>query len=459
MFIINGLCNIRGIRGKRGKRILRLNKWVQKCVKKRLKIEYEIPRGEEYSIPHYSIMANPDLQIKPLIFGRLSERDMEKVRLHIFTQEVKAMNAQWIREYYLKCISKEGKDDPFQNYFTVIKDALLEIDELWLYDYLCYLKWSGKRNKFIEIQFDGEEYGILSKNKSLEHFKYSEWMKSNCKVPEDYFTDESECFVKWIEKKIKYAHTVFPIKFRYSINYETNTLRLEDECKLIQLESLINTSILNLYKVHKKEKYEENIRKREIRNLGKQYNFLEVKSRFKEMIDEEKYGDQDKEIYGFLFEKMTGRLLCEEFLRYYDEIYNNFEGYDLPHGTDKLYVHKLLIDVLDEFIGMPNVIRRRYILKELMETVLYWKGDICKKLVHVANMAYYIKKKYLEEWEKIEEENIDLNEVEELLYSKKIHQDTWREDSIAIYEKKETSKNYAIINCHIMQNLQLYHVF
>ena len=429
--------------------MLGLNKMVQNSVKEKLKRAYDIKDGMESSIPHYSIMSDPDLQIKPLILGRIPERERKTQEIFISKEKEKILIDQCVREYYLKNIRKGEDEETFYKYFVVIKDALLEIDELWKNDYLCYLKWSKERNKFIEIQFDGESYWVIDGNEPSEIFEYSEWMKSKCKFPEDYSEYESERFIKWAEKRIKSAQKIFPIKFRYSINHENNTLRLEDVCKFIQLESLFNPSILRLYKVKNKDTSEKKLSERKDSYLGKQYTYLEMKKRLEE-IGKNNCIDQE-DIYGMLVEKMTGGLLCDNFLYYYNEIYYHLERYNLPDGVDHLYVHELLLDVLNEFVEMPNVLQRRYILKELMEPVLYWKGDICKNLSYVANAAYLIKENYLEKWERMEEKEFKSNT--KLLYNEKIYKDTSTKEVMKIYKKRKGIKNYKLINYFILHKL------
>ena len=127
------------------------------------------------------------------------------------------------------------------------------------------------------------------------------------------------------------------------------------------------------------------------------------------------------------------------------------ERYNLPDGVDHLYVHELLLDVLNEFVEMPNVLQRRYILKELMEPVLYWKGDICKNLSYVANAAYLIKENYLEKWERMEEKEFKSNT--KLLDNEKIYKDTSTKEVMKIYKKRKGIKNYKLINYFILHKL------
>ena len=435
-----------------------LGQTVQKHVINSLKEAYGLTNIHD--IPHYSIMTNKDSishsHRTELLLRKLSDREKilnlvspitwdEKNDQLIEDEKESLRFDRWTQDYYLHIISQKQSSTttPSQEYFNILGTALLdpELKKFWLYDSYLESIWKATRTNTIQITYNGDDFIDLQ---AQTVFDTSAFMTEHYSI-RDVQTPitEEKRFAEYSKDQIDKANAIFPLNFNFII--DKDILILEEPFYFLQLELLFNPKLSDLYDFRKKNQRQKNIsyvKNIQKRNISTKYTYKEMKHRFKELLEYEKdMSPKDLVIYIHLFEKLTGRMLCSTFLKYYDTIMNN-----LAPGQPKKKLHLLLLKLLDVFIQMPSFTFKRYIIQELMEPLLLFGDNIYTNMIYALDIAFNIKQTLEKEYPNFTEQNA-FNDAETSACIK---------DAISPYEDNDilsNSSNYSLINCYILTNI------
>ncbi len=198
----------------------------------------------------------------------------------------------------------------------------------------------------------------------------------------DDYGDFLDCFQKKETAPIKYMGDQLRkpgvIPYYYIIEHEDNNEKQEFKMTMANLEFQIALIYYEKFRdlCHgtKKVSYDFETVDKIIENIHKM---------IEEIIEE-----TESMVFPYMVEKITGMNLCLEFSRYYRIITR------LENGKKDIKNH--LLHIFNTFCVMPNVFSRAYILKELLEPVIFFDKDRNRQLIIIENRVKQMRKIFSE---------------------------------------------------------------
>lgn len=298
---------------------------------------------------------------------------------------------------YIEVFEKLKMGNCFENYCDLITTIIGDSQEYLLYDIIVDQKCEQQRADLGELNLE-LSYGKVM---DIDDNSICEWFDKAHLIYYDMGSSLSEktAFEQFARNRIN--EISFPYKFKMYADKKVVTI--EKAYKEIQLELIYSTALRNLFK---RRKYNG------ILSAGlSMYKFEEICERINPIFTVEISSDSEAlEEYTYIIEKITGVNLAVCFSKYYTEIKRNSQNIILESQQEYL-----LFGILNELIDMPNVFSRIQILKEYMESVIFWTGDLTKKLYCVGNSLKNLKNSYSKDWtvakDTFEKEKISIPEL------------------------------------------------
>lgn len=281
---------------------------------------------------------------------------------------------------YIEVFEKLEMGSCFENYCDFITTIIRNEWKYLLYDIIVDQKCEQRRATLGELNLEYSYDNVRDINTKT----ICDWFKNSGLNFYDRGSTSSDqkAFEKFAKTRID--EISFPYKFK--MNAAQKLVTIENAYKEIQLELIYSQDLRKLFKPRK---YNGN------RSDGlSMYKFKEICDRIKPIFTKEISSNHDQlEEYTYIIEKITGVNLAICFSKYYSVIRKNSRDI-IPESEQEF----LLYGILDELIDMPNVFSRIQILKEYMEPVLFWTGDLTKKLREVGKSLRDLKNIFSKEW-------------------------------------------------------------
>lgn len=441
-----------------------LGQTVQKHVINSLKEAYGLTNIHD--IPHYSIMTNKDLTSDShrveILVRKLSNIEKElglssviwdeanKCLITNNESEISYANTM-SKNYYSKILNQKTSVNTaaMQEYYNNLQTALLnpELRKLWSYDFYLENEWSNIRTSTISITYNGFDFIDANTRKV---FKDSSFMNNyHIKEYKSCSSEESR-FAKYAKDQITKTLDVFPVELQCKV--EEKTLVLNKTFYRLQSELLFNKDIFNLYYNHHPYQKEKNLHYAENRasnNINKKYEFSNMLHCFENVLAEDSIlSAVSYQIYNYLTEKLTGHLLCNTFLKYYDAIMN-----DLSSKQNKYEIHQRLLVLLKIFTLMPSITFRKYIIQELMEPLLYWNENLSTNLNYTIKAALNIQRALSYDYTELKLQDDSMLQKNMKKLKKRAKKMPSANHTTSIYANddiSEFSPNFKLINSYIL---------
>lgn len=250
------------------------------------------------------------------------------------------------------------------------------------------------------------------------------------KFPEIVIADAD----KWNKKNFGYIKKrleekgIFPYQYKLEQNNEEKQcFRMQEANLEFQIALIYYPEFRSVCLGNKQVEYSFKIMNEVIKNINR-------------ILETENTNDIEEMIFPYLVERIMGVNLCLEFVRYYETIVG------LEKGKSNIKVY--LRDIFKKFCTMPNVFSRVYILKELLEPVIFFDQERETQLIKIKKVVNEMNKMYSEYVERILKIFKQLPQKQQNEYVKEIQKKCrdWNGDS-ELYVKKECS--YLFVETHL----------
>ncbi len=340
--------------------------WEQKIettIANSMKKSYQKSVNGKVILPHYSAWRTEKYRF---LFTLLDEIDEEYIKIpekiekaediQIDEEQRKKQEKERVQRQYMKAINND-----FGRYYqniceTIVKSPLFfEADITYILLQELWIK-SGKSQNFDDEVFD------------LWNDDYGDFL--------DCFKKEDTATIKHMEDQLKKTGV---IPYYYIIEHEDNNEKQEFKMTTANLEFQIALiyyeKFRNLCHGNKKVRYDFETVDKIIENIHK-------------IIEAEIIEETESMVFPYMVEKITGMNLCLEFSRYYRIITR------LENGKKDIKNH--LSNIFNTLCVMPNVFSRVYILKELLEPVIFFDQDRNRQLIIIENRVKQMRKIFSE---------------------------------------------------------------
>lgn len=113
------------------------------------------------------------------------------------------------------------------------------------------------------------------------------------------------------------------------------------------------------------------------------YDYQNIKNILENIVEIRESSYADKKMNLFMAEYLTGINLCMIYTKYYGIIFEKKEFNE--------NIRRLLLEIFDEFMEMPNVFSRVQIVKEFMEPAIFFEQPIEKQLIYIQNCVFKLR--------------------------------------------------------------------
>lgn len=350
--------------------------WEQKIeatIANSMKNSYQKSANGKVIVPHYSAWRTEKYRF---LFTHLDEIEEEYIQIpekiekaediQIDEEQRKKQEKERVQRQYMKAI-----DNDFGRYYQNIYETIVKSPLFFEADitYILLQELLFKKGETVEYNIDEE----------LDVWKQGYQFLT---IPEIVMKDR----YKWYERSYEFMNKqlenrgVFPYQYRIEYdNKNSQFFRIAKANFEFQIALMYYRQFRTLCRENRK---------------GVRCNFKNLDEIIKNVCDimeVEDTADTEKIIFPYMIEKILDVNLRNEFARYYHSI-PNLEA----KNKNVKNIRNQLERIFKVFCMMPNVFSRVYILKELLEPVMFLEQDRYRQLVIIENKAKKMEAMYSE---------------------------------------------------------------
>lgn len=343
-------------------------------------------------IPHYLHWTKDNYGVPMKIFHK--RYDDEPIPIvwtenqNLSTIIVEYCRRQSAKRTYEDELRKLAEGNPYNNYYQLLSEIISHSEEFLLYDTRIATRIARKRESANVIKIFCKNCEIMENNQNCDwiwkqEFKIFPGGKNEIGTSEE--------FASRAKAQLQNTSVIFPYKFSNEVTNK-NELLLEEHYKDLQMSLIYNDKLRILFNKDSQHNLKLFLYKDACKRLRSLYPELDG------------YNIEQREEYVYLIEKLTGINLAFTYTKYYTQIKK------MLHGTmPNKMIEGVLLGILDDFIDMPNLLTRSQIVKEFMESILFFNDDIMKRLCYLKESTFKLSLQLNAKWKNFNERTNDTN--------------------------------------------------